>query len=287
MTCTERALLFECQGESLVGIVTVPDSESVDTGVLIVVGGPQYRAGSHRQFVHLARHLADRGIPCMRFDYRGMGDACGEQRDFSDVEQDIDAALGTFLDSVPSLRRVVLWGLCDGASAACCFAPDDARVSGLVLVNPWVRTEQSEAATVLRHYYVKRLLDREFWRRLFTGSVSLRRSLASLWGYLRSAVAPKDDAQDARSEGTLPERMAAGLDAASRSTLAVLSGDDIVAREFDRVREESADWRRLSREMTIERLPDADHTFSTAAWRQTVEQLSAEWVLDLDGTRQA
>jgi len=62
-------------------VVSVPgeaDAAAADTGVLIVVGGPQYRVGSHRQFVMLARFLADHGVPCMRFDYRGMGDVSGE-----------------------------------------------------------------------------------------------------------------------------------------------------------------------------------------------------------------
>ena len=46
----------------------------VATAVLVVVGGPQVRAGSHRHFVQLARHLATHGHAVMRFDVRGMGD---------------------------------------------------------------------------------------------------------------------------------------------------------------------------------------------------------------------
>ena len=39
--------------------------------MVIVVGGPQYRAGSHRQFTLLARHIAAAGYPVLRFDARG------------------------------------------------------------------------------------------------------------------------------------------------------------------------------------------------------------------------
>jgi len=61
MITQERALRFRCQSEWLYGILHLPQ-QPVARGVLIVVGGPQYRVGSHRQFVLLARYLAERGI---------------------------------------------------------------------------------------------------------------------------------------------------------------------------------------------------------------------------------
>jgi alpha/beta superfamily hydrolase len=87
-------------------------------GVLVVVGGPQYRVGSHRQFLLLSRRLASEGYPVMRFDYRGMGDGGGAMRSFEDVSADIGAAIEAFQRRCPSVRRIVLWGLCDAASAA-------------------------------------------------------------------------------------------------------------------------------------------------------------------------
>ena len=138
MTARESAVLFACEGDELVGVIAEPEKACGDVGVLIVVGGPQYRVGSHRQFVLLARHLAEAGVSCMRFDYRGMGDAGGGQRDFENVGADIRAAIDVFTTRTPAVRRVVLWGLCDGASAACFYAPTDERGAGLVLLNPWV-----------------------------------------------------------------------------------------------------------------------------------------------------
>lgn len=58
----ESTLSFDCQGERLVGILAEPvTGEPAEVGVVIVVGGPQYRAGSHRQFTLLARHFAAHG----------------------------------------------------------------------------------------------------------------------------------------------------------------------------------------------------------------------------------
>ena len=57
MSAPERGIVFGCAGEELVGVVH-PVASPVARGVLVVVGGPQYRVGSHRQFVLLARRLA-------------------------------------------------------------------------------------------------------------------------------------------------------------------------------------------------------------------------------------
>ena len=171
----ERALIFDCGGETLVGVVSAPqaaDAVAADTGVLIVVGGPQYRVGSHRQFVMLARFLADNGVPCMRFDFRGMGDASGEARDFEALSDDIEAAIAAFARELPGLRRIVLWGLCDGASAICLSLGGNPLVAGAVLLNPWVRTAETQARTMLKHYYLQRLLDPRFWRKLLGGGVN-------------------------------------------------------------------------------------------------------------------
>ena len=78
----------------LTGILSQPEQAS-DTTVIVVVGGPQYRVGSHRQFLQLARHLARQGYPVLRFDGRGMGDSSGLLRSFEEIDDDIGAAIGT------------------------------------------------------------------------------------------------------------------------------------------------------------------------------------------------
>ena len=69
----------------------------------------------------------------LRFDYRSMGDSPGETRDFLGVDADIAAAIDTLLAARPAIKRVVLWGLCDAASAALLYleATRDPRVAGL------------------------------------------------------------------------------------------------------------------------------------------------------------
>jgi hypothetical protein len=60
----ERVLMLRCEADTMLGILHEPVAPSAPVGVLIVVGGPQYRAGSHRQFVLLARALRKLGTPC-------------------------------------------------------------------------------------------------------------------------------------------------------------------------------------------------------------------------------
>ena len=117
MNYTEQTVTFACEQDTLAGILAVPEI-AASTGVIVIVGGPQYRAGSHRQFVLLSRTLAAAGYPVLRFDYCGMGDSTGAQRDFTGVSADIAAAITTLQSRLPSVQRVALWGLCDGASAA-------------------------------------------------------------------------------------------------------------------------------------------------------------------------
>ena len=78
----------------------------------------------------------------MRFDVRGMGDSTGEQRPFDEMDNDVGAAADYFRKNVPGVDRVILWGLCDSACATCLYAPLDPNVAGLILLNPWVRTER-------------------------------------------------------------------------------------------------------------------------------------------------
>ncbi len=281
MNWREEAIVFECAGETLVGVLALPEA-SARVGVLVVVGGPQYRAGSHRQFVVLSRHLAASGVPVMRFDYRGMGDSTGAARDFRAVDEDIEAAVSAFANQVPGLEQVVLWGLCDGASAACFHAPKNPRVAGLVLVNPWVRTEAGQAETYLKHYYSKRLTDLRFWKKLVRGNVDIMGSLRSL-----VATAAKAGGGRARQAGRalpvrdLPDRMAHDLDRSGVPFAVVLSGRDYVAREFEQVARERPAWRRLlngTRAHTVG-FTTADHTFSSGERRDALSRATWDWLV--------
>jgi uncharacterized protein len=69
----EEAITFACGDDQLLGILHHANGTPRRLGIVIVVGGPQYRVGSHRQFVLMSRAFAAEGYPVLRFDYRGNG----------------------------------------------------------------------------------------------------------------------------------------------------------------------------------------------------------------------
>jgi exosortase A-associated hydrolase 1 len=279
----ERALRFACGGAWLYGVLSMPAQplQAARRGVLIVVGGPQVRTGSHRQFTLLARGLARAGVPTMRFDYRGMGDSEGAPRDFEQVQEDLRAALDCFFAQAPELTDVVLWGLCDGASAAAMYAPGDARVAGLALLNPWVRTEGGAAKATLKHYYRSRLLDPALWKKIAGGRFDAAQAARSFAAQLRAAFGRKDDAaQQAGSAAALPERMHAALQRFTGKVLVMLSGADLTAQEFAGLASGSRDWQQLlaGPRVTRHTLPGADHTCSRREWHDQLVDWTLAWL---------
>lgn len=289
----EQPVTFNCGADQLSGVLHRTPNPARQGVVIVVAGGPQYRAGAHRQFVSMARRLVEAGIPVLRFDLRGMGDSSGEHAGYRASEPDIRAAVDALKAWLPTLTDIVLLGECESASGILFYAWRDARIRRTVLINPWVRTDEGRAQVIVRHYYLDRLLSADFWKQVLTGRYRARESIASAFGVIRAYVKGRVDMarQSAKpelddiSELPLPVRTAEGLRRFTGRSLLLMSGFDLIAREFDEVTSASRAWDGLLESDKVDRfdIEGADHTFSREVWKKAAADRIADWLVDTRG----
>lgn len=290
LTSSVYPVSFPCVDAQLAGIVHRGRSDARIGVVIVVAGGPQYRVGAHRQFVSMARMFASNGYPVMRFDLRGMGDSSGEYLGFEHSGFDVRAAIDEFLRLEPSVQEVGLFGECESASGILFYAGQDPRVGRIALANPWVRTPGVQAEAILKHYYLNRLRSRRFWLSVWSGEFKLGASLASFVKVFttfmrgRKSTRAKMGKLDADSFDhlPLPSRTAEGLRRFGGKVLLLMSGRDLIAREFDEVTKVSKDWRGLlsSSRITRKDIADADHTFSKPDAKAEAQKALLAWLVD-------
>ncbi len=262
---SEQAVTFTSRGKQLVAIEHLAESNALShRGMLIVVGGPQTRVGSHRLFVYLARALTKVGISVFRFDYTGAGDSEGEVTDFTNIQGDIDAAMSCFSQRNPQITEFSLWGLCDAASAILLYlklCPEkQEKITNLILVNPWVRQPETEAKAYLRSYYIKRFFSKNFWKKLLAGKVKTQTAFSEIKGFHQQSQGNNSSHQ----KDDFVTNMLLGLEGVKGQSHVLLSGNDLTADEFKLLVKSNKHWRVLMARATINQqlIEQADHTFS-------------------------
>jgi exosortase A-associated hydrolase 1 len=267
----ESVLVTGAAGSEMIGVLAQPADGGLrkPVAVVIVVGGPQTRVGSHRQFVLMARALASAGYPCLRFDYTGMGDSPGPAPDFEQAGSDIRRACDALADALPACRRIALWGLCDGATAALLHAASDERIVAVLAANPWARSDATRSAAIVSEHYGSRLRSPEFWKKLLSGKVqvfaSAREALGHAWQARRAGKGTA-----AAQDMSLPARLARVLEAPAMPVRLQISGRDLTAAEFGLAMNAAGVLERSP--ATTLRLEQADHTFSEPElWRVVVD----------------
>lgn len=263
MNAGQRALRFQCAGSALVGIVDVPE-RPLARGVLVLTASAQYRIGARRQLTLMTRLMAARGIAAMRFDPRGVGDSEGEAHGPDGLGDDIRAAIREFFLQIPEMREIVIWGAADAASAALVHARADPRVAGLVLLNPATSNAAPAARATLREYYLPRLGELDFWKKVASGNLDFAASASALRRNL------SDDADGPSISFTAS--MLAGVAGFKGEVLVIASGEARSTRDVASMLErQKVRCRRID-------VREPARGLATRAWRDDVAQASANWI---------
>jgi len=179
--------------EPVFGIAATATDQSsrvADAGAWVVFATNRYsrRTGPNRLYTRWAREWAARGIPSLRLDLSGTGDAGGpdEETDAdmysSQVLEDARMALA-FLRNHYGARRFVIIGLCSGAYTGFHAALVEPEVEGVVLLNPQMLLWTRDATAVTRaRNLMKRVPRLAAWKRLFQHRGALLRHVAPTVG---------------------------------------------------------------------------------------------------------
>jgi pimeloyl-ACP methyl ester carboxylesterase len=147
-------------GGALAGILSEPPNSTSRATVVLVSAGVTPKFGPFRLYTELARDLTTQGFRVLRFDLGGIGDsspAFGGQPLEQRTRLQIAAALDYVSDRFRS-DRVVLAGLCSGADDSFRYAEHDARVSGVVMVDPFAYRTRGFDWRHFRYRAARRLL---------------------------------------------------------------------------------------------------------------------------------
>lgn len=273
MNMLEKPFIFENKGQKLFGILHQPGDPHKQTAVIFLHGWGTYRIGPHRMFVEAARAFASAGFPCLRFDFRGRGESEGNVAEITllDMIDDAKQAVREMLKQ-QGISQIVLIGLCSGGEVAVGTAATDSNVIGAVLLSTPLLGRQAgtkddvrQTANSARSYWQK-LFMRETWGKIFRLRVNYRAIFKILFGHFQ------------RSKNDKPLEEAGLLEAFKNyrgACLFVYGGNDPEA-----IPSEKAYRNACSKHVrtVFKTIPDANHNFYSAAWKQELTDQVLEWL---------
>lgn len=133
------------------------------------------------------------------------------------------------------------------------------------------------ARTQVKHYYIQRLMQREFWAKLLSGKVAL----GALKGLARNLRLLRAKTSSSNTQNQpFQQRMAGAWTGFGGSILLILSGNDYTAKEFIEYAALDAHWSLVFKHSRLERhaIVGADHTFSNLASQLMVEKITLQWL---------
>ena len=271
--------------QSLVGVLTQPVGETVDPSrpvVVILNSGVIHRVGPNRMTVALARALAARGFASLRFDLSGIGDSEPRADGLGPHEASM-ADIREALDSLEAARgplRVILAGLCSGADQSAVYAGGDARVVGMVLLDPRIpRT---------RRYYINhyrtRFVRARSWLNFLAGRHPVWHRLLRRTRLVSQQPAEPDPVDTPEVRAALGGFYAAAVNAGVK-VYAACTPDRESRINYREQLIEAFPEVPFGDQLTLDYFERADHTFSAESERQAVIARIVDWAAGTAFTR--
>ncbi|MGZ4334454.1 MAG: hypothetical protein ACXVRJ_09310 [Gaiellaceae bacterium] len=179
----ERPLTIDRPRGRLRGVLAEPaDEASSPIALVFLNAGAIRRIGPHRLWVKTARRWARQGVPSLRIDLEGIGDADGDGDAYHDVArfhdphlvEHVTATLDALVEQgLPT--RFVLIGLCSGGFWAFQSALTDERAAGAVMVNTRILFWHDHLDAFRDLHRTRLLTHATTWKRVLRGEVSAER----------------------------------------------------------------------------------------------------------------
>ena len=281
---TEKSLRFGPE-QRLIGILNHRDGDVRVACVLMNVG-VTHHIGPRRLNVKLARALAQRALPSLRFDLSGIGDsgAGGAGGTGDDYRSQSVADLRAAMDKVEAetgIRHFAVLGICSGAVNGYRVALEDDRVVGVLMFEGY-------AFPTWRTHVV------HDWRRLVTTMPSqwaekVVRRLRRMLGI--SATERRVSIFYATRDSSTPDRreFGAALDRLADRGVAIFigySGSLLAVHNHESQFQHAFPGHRFWKNLTYRYLPHIDHIPTSQAAQAEFVTIASDWAAKL-GTRYA
>jgi alpha-beta hydrolase superfamily lysophospholipase len=284
-TIRETPITLTLSGGQTFGVLTEPVSgeRAPLTGVVLNAGALRH-IGPNRTSVEMARRWAAKGVPTVRLDLSGIGDADGDERGLVSnaalYAHRSTADTLAVLDQLTALGlsdRFVLGGLCSGAYWSLHAALADPRVAGALLLNLysfyWSEALVAERAT----FETLGALRDQGWRRIVRRDVRADQVVTAMKSFRPARIRRGARHPVERSQRDEIERALDQLRDQGTQVLLLLSYGEPLYDQL--VRSGQIDALQRWPNLALDRIPSRDHMFR-ALWLQERMHESVDRGLD-------
>jgi len=270
----------------LVGVVTAPGAASgaARPGVILLNSGLIQRVGPNRLYVRLARALAERGHPVMRFDLSAIGDS-PRRLDSLPFERSAVEETGEAMAALRSgwgTERFVLAGICTGAVVAFRTARVDEAVSGVGMINPQGLTPRDNEGTedylgrraASRYYLGQALVRPASWKKLATGRADLGAIARACGHRVRSLLGRPPGLDTPEAQSIAEDLVRLGRE---RQLLLMFSAGDPGYDELGLILGQRMREVRAAAGTTLRTIAGADHMFTPLHHQHAFLDQVADW----------